>query len=370
MDPSQLRALRQVHAEIVGALDRAAALRAGLAALAADPSDVAWIAEPDGPDRLVLRHLHGGRTDVLRGLLVPEGTGLTGRTNASGRPGWVDDYFTSGAITHDFDWHIRTEGIRRLLAVPLVRERVVIGVAALGVRSDGRFGDRAVERATTVAESTALAISVAERARLSREVAVHEERRRMAADLHDSVGALLFAIGSGVASLAEQADPELRAPLERLQRHAADATSALRESLRMLRASPAALELGVALRADCAAFADRTGLPAELVVLDDDPPALPGSRSQVLLAGVREALLNVERHARASAVVVTVSRQVHDDRTWLAVAVTDDGTGLPPDHARGLGLTSSAEALARLGGTLDVTSDQPGGTTWRARLPC
>jgi signal transduction histidine kinase len=54
----------------------------------------------------------------------------------------------------------------------------------------------------------------------------------------------------------------------------------------------------------------------------------------------------------------------------LAVAVHDDGVGLGPDHEPGLGLTATAEALARLGGALRVTSDPDGGTVWRARLPC
>lgn len=190
----------------------------------------------------------------------------------------------------------------------------------------------------------------------------------MAADLHDSVGALLFAIGSGMADLAEatQADPELQARLDRLRRQAVDATTALRESLRTLRSSPAALALGVALRADCAAFADRTGLPAELVVLDEEPPELAPSRSDVLLTAVREALLNVEKHAHAGAVTVSVRRS----DPWLTIAVHDDGVGLGPDHTPGLGLTSTAEALARLGGSLRVVSDPDGGTIWRARLPC
>jgi signal transduction histidine kinase len=108
-------------------------------------------------------------------------------------------------------------------------------------------------------------------------------------------------------------------------------------------------------------------VPAELIVLSDDPPALPPSRIEALIAAVREALLNVEKHARAAAVVVTAGRRPGGG---VVVAVTDDGPGLPPDHVPGLGLTATAEALGRLGGTLRVASDPEGGTTWRAELPC
>jgi len=359
--------LGEQYADLLAALDRGEALRRALALLA-EGSEVAWTAHPDANGALTLDQVIGDRSGLLRALRVPAGTGLTGKVFQAGSAGWVDDYFASPDITHDFDRHMATEDVRRVLAVPLLRDGEALGVLALGPRADGAFGDREVERATAIAAQAVLAVSVAERARLSREIAVHEERRRVAADLHDSVGALLFAIGSGMADLAEarKADPELRARLDRLQTQAEEATTALRDSLRMLRSSPAALALGVALRADCAAFADRTGLPAELVILDEDPPELAPSRSDVLLTAVREALLNVEKHARAGAVTVSVQRR----DPWLTVAVHDDGVGLPPDHAPGLGLTSTGEALARLGGSVRVLSDPDGGTIWRARLPC
>lgn len=359
--------LDEHYADLLAALDRGEALRRALALLA-EGSEVAWTASPDADGVLTLDQVTGDWTGVLRALQVPPNTGLTGKVFQTGRAEWVDDYFGSQEITHDFDRHMATEKVRRVLAVPLLRDGKRLGVMAIAPRQDGTFGDREIEHASAIAAQAALAVSVAERARLSREIAVHEERRRMAADLHDSVGALLFAIGSGMADLAEatQADPELQARLDRLRRQAVDATTALRESLRTLRSSPAALALGVALRADCAAFADRTGLPAELVVLDEEPPELAPSRSDVLLTAVREALLNVEKHAHAGAVTVSVRRS----DPWLTIAVHDDGVGLGPDHTPGLGLTSTAEALARLGGSLRVVSDPDGGTIWRARLPC
>lgn len=367
MPDEPLHELRVQYAELVSALDRGEALRRALTVLSGG-SDVAWTARPSAAGALTLEQVVGDRTGLLRSLLVPPGAGLTGKVHWHGRPEWVDDYFGSSSITHTFDPHIAGEGIRRLLAVPLVWEGRSLGVLAIGPREDGTFGDRAVERAMAVAADAALAVSVAERARLAREIAVHDERRRIAADLHDSVGALLFAIGSGVARLADsaQTDPALRAALDHLQGQAADASTALRESLRTLRSSPGALTLGVALRADCAAFSDRTGLPAELVILDDDPPDLAPSRSETLLAAVREALLNVEKHANAGAATVSVRRR----GAVLTVAVHDDGVGLGRNHEPGLGLTKTTEALGRLGGSLRLTSDPDGGTVWRAQLPC
>ncbi len=75
----------------------------------------------------------------------------------------------------------------------------------------------------------------------------------------------------------------------------------------------------------------------------------------------------MEKHAEASAVVVSVAS---GPRRTLVVAVTDDGVGLGADHAPGIGLATSTDAVRRLGGTLRVVPDPQGGTTWRLELPC
>jgi signal transduction histidine kinase len=89
-----------------------------------------------------------------------------------------------------------------------------------------------------------------------------------------------------------------------------------------------------------------------------------------LIGAVREALLNVEKHAKATAVVITVSKGIVMGRNAITVAVTDDGDGLSAGHTPGLGLTHTAEAIGRLGGTLRVSSDPSGGTLWRVAIPC
>ncbi|WP_246271382.1 GAF domain-containing sensor histidine kinase [Amycolatopsis acididurans] len=362
-----LHRLAAQHRDLLTLLDRDAALRDALELVTSD-GQIAWIGEPDGAGTVMLRHTRGDLTGQLRNLRVPSGLGLTGKVHQSALPSWVDDYFRASTITHTFDEQIQAERVTRLLAVPVVWDDQVLGVLAVGARDDGVFGDRAVARANDVADRVALAVAVAERARLAREVAVYEERSRLAAQLHDTVGALLFAIGSSVTGLTETAegDPELAAGLERLRQQTAQASMALRDSLRALHASPSALALSVTLQGDCAAFSDRTGVPAELIILDD-PPDLPPSRTEVLVAAVREALLNIEKHAQASAVVVTISRH---QAGGITVAVTDDGTGLPTAHAPGLGLTTTGDAVARVGGALHLSSDPQGGTMVRIELPC
>jgi signal transduction histidine kinase len=107
-------------------------------------------------------------------------------------------------------------------------------------------------------------------------------------------------------------------------------------------------------------------VPAKLVMLDVLPP-LEKARLQLLLAAAKEGLLNVEKHAHASSVVVTVAML----RGGVAVTVTDDGIGLEPpadDDVRGFGLEAIGAALAEHGGDLQVNDDD-GGVSLRAWVP-
>ncbi len=95
------------------------------------------------------------------------------------------------------------------------------------------------------------------------------------------------------------------------------------------------------------------------------PRPLPAEVEVTLLRVAQEALANVRKHARASAVTLTLSFM--DDAILLDVQ--DDGVGfvsraLPhPSGAGGFGLTGMRERVARLGGSLSVESAPGEGTT-------
>jgi signal transduction histidine kinase len=211
---------------------------------------------------------------------------------------------------------------------------------------------------------------VAERAQHAAEVAVHEERRRVALDLHDTVGAMLFTLRAGIRRLSEesQLDAQVRARLSTIEQQAAQASIALRGSLHVLHAPPEQVALGVALRGHCRAFSDRTGVSVQIITLSE-LPVLPRARIAALADATREALLNVEKHAHAAHVVVTVFAV----RDGVSVAISDDGVGLKVDFARrdGLGLVSISERVGRVGGTLSIgpNEDNGDGVTVQAWVP-
>jgi signal transduction histidine kinase len=364
--PDVLLELDAQYAEILGLLDRSAAVRRMVATVPeAVGVDVAWVGEPDGADRIVLHHVVNGTTGLVEGLVVPVGTGLGGRVMAARRPLWVSDYCASADITHHFKSQAGAEGVKAMIAVPIMYGDDMLGVLYGANRDDTAFGDLAATALEQMAVRTAAAAVVAERARHAAEVAVHEERRRLALELHDSVGAMLFTLGAGIRRLGAEPglDHEVRCRLSVMGEQAVEAAAALRGSLRVLSAPPEQVALGVAVREHCRAFEERTGTPARMIALTELPSLAP-SRIGTLADAAREGLLNVEKHAGARSVVVSV----FTTRDGVAVTVSDDGAGLC-GGAAGLGLAAVTERLARIGGTLAVGPNDDGGVTLQAWIP-
>ncbi|WP_055489149.1 GAF domain-containing protein [Streptomyces sp. TP-A0356] len=370
------------HTDLVGLLDRRAALReAARRARALAGADVSLIGEIEDEGVAVLRSWAGTRNRGLHDLVIPSGLGLGGKVLATGRPCRVRNYARSRSITHHFDEPIGAEGIRAMLGVPVQRADRVLGVLYVARREHTSFGSGTVTALSEIADATAVALTVADRADRQREAEAAAERRRIAVALHDSVGAMLFTIGAQVRDLRTgyADDPALADRLGTVERRIAEAAEALRRSLAGLHDAPPDRSLSSAVAADCRAFEERTGVTSRALTLTD-LPELDAPRRQILVAAVREALLNVEKHARASSVVVSLAAT---DGGVLAV-ITDDGVGWA-DHgeatsgasgaagalpAGGIGLAALNDGLQRLGGTLRLIGNEDAGLTVRAWVPC
>jgi LuxR family transcriptional regulator, regulator of acetate metabolism len=114
-------------------------------------------------DTLLLTEFFGTRTGAMRGLAVRPSAGLGGATMVARRPIAVADYRHASAITHDYDGPVLSEGIRSILAVPVVVEGAPRAVLDGAFRTAGPVGDRAA------------AAMVASAQRLSHELAVRDE---------------------------------------------------------------------------------------------------------------------------------------------------------------------------------------------------
>ncbi|WP_134663890.1 MULTISPECIES: GAF domain-containing sensor histidine kinase [unclassified Amycolatopsis] len=331
--------------------------------------DMSLVGRLEPGRRLVHRSWQGTMSTALHRLVVPEGVGLGGKSIAERRPVWVRDYRTSDAITHDFDELVAREGLGAMLAVPMIYDGEVLGAVYVGIRDQASFGDQVIARVEEVAAAASMTLVSSERAKLQTGVALDAERRRMAADLHDSVSPVLFRIGAELRTLRAMNDLDrIRDRLDEVERQVTSVSALLRSSLARLNEQPPARRLAVAVQEDCEAFEERTGLTASFVALAEIPELAPG-RTEALTSVVREALVNVEKHAQASTVVVSVV--VAGGR--LTVVVADDGHGWATgDLAKAghLGLPLSVRRMERVGGGVSVVGNEDGGTTVRAWVPC
>ncbi|MFD8074069.1 response regulator transcription factor [Streptomyces sp. NPDC059718] len=103
------------------------------------------------PGRLRISELSGTATASLQGLTVSAGNGLGGKTIALSRPLAVTDYSTSRVISHEYDAAVGAEGLRSVLAVPVVVRRRVRGVLYGALRHPLALGDRPVSAAVEAA---------------------------------------------------------------------------------------------------------------------------------------------------------------------------------------------------------------------------
>lgn len=351
-------------------LDRNAAIRRVVAiateTLAVDVAFAALVVD----DLDTLQIVATAGTWSLGDLLIPAGRGLGGRVALLRHPIAVDDYAAAADITHDFDVQIAQEGVRALAAAPITHGHQFQGVLYAGSREPGAIAPEQLQSLARLARQAGLALGVADRAQDMADVAVHEERRRVALALHDSLGATLFTIGAAVRTLRADVGPDgqIGERLAYIEEQTALASATVRRTLLALSTSPSEIALGVALQADCRAFAERTGIESRALSMGTLPSLAPTQTRELLLA-TREALLNVEKHSQARSVIVSA----YASDGGVSVVITDDGVG-PANRPAGagedgLGLMAARERLSRLGGRLQVNAGDEGGCTVRAWVP-
>jgi DNA-binding CsgD family transcriptional regulator len=196
------------------------AVRAELRRVAADAGVPVLFGGEVHDDALLLTEFVGTRTSGLRGLVVRSRSGLGGASMVAGRPMAVADYRNDVSITHDYDAPVLSEGIRSVLAVPVLVDGRARAMLYGAYRAAAPIGGRAVD------------LMVGSARRLSHELRVRDEvdRRLRLREAH-------LASGDRVAN-AEQIR-EVHADLRRL---AASAPGEMQGQLRVL-----ADQLGAAL---------------------------------------------------------------------------------------------------------------------------
>ncbi|MGN9781412.1 sensor histidine kinase [Nonomuraea sp. ZG12] len=198
-------------------------------------------------------------------------------------------------------------------------------------------------------------------------LAREEERRRLRRDLHDGLGPSLGAVAlriEAARNLAAAAPDQADRILEQTASEVSGVLDDVRRLVHDLR-PPALDELGVLRAIEQQADGFRSAALDVHVTGDGALDTLPAAVEVAAYRIVSEALANVVRHAGAARCDISLS--VRDGR--LEVAVRDNGIGIGPDVAAGVGMLSLRERAAELGGDCQVSCPSDGGTLVTARLP-
>ncbi|GAT67988.1 diguanylate cyclase [Planomonospora sphaerica] len=266
--------------------------------------------------------------------------------------------------------------LKDFLGVPIRDGEQVLGIVFLSnKRAPGGFTEDDQRLLTMFAAHAAIALTNARLYERGRELALVEERTRMARELHDAVTQKLFSLrltAQAAASLVTRDPDRAVRELERVERLAGEALAELRAVIVELR--PAELDrhgLAETLRKHVrlldrlhpASFTFRLGDGGEGEALCGLAPETEAA----VLRVAQEALHNAARHAAAEAVTVRLGCE----GGRVVLEVRDDGAGFDAAAAsgRGLGIASMGDRAQALGGSVRVSSEPGGGTLVRMEVP-
>ncbi|MFG2235044.1 GAF domain-containing protein [Streptomyces sp. NPDC048723] len=321
-----------------------------------------------GIDGLVVEFAAGTDASARQGLVVPFAGTLSGAAHRAGKP--VTAVLASTDGRYPAEAQVQ-DGLGPAVAVPLGTAGGESRGVLLLARAAGEpaFGEGELEPLVAFAGQAALALELAERRRDAEQIALLEERDRIARDLHDLAIQRLFATGMTLQSAARLVAHEGAA--ERVGRAVDDLDETIkiiRSTIFGLRTRDRESDPGLRARAARAVGDAATTLrhPPRLSMeglLDTD---VPPQVADHVMAVLGELLSNAARHAQATRVGVTLKAGQGE----IMLTVSDNGKGIPAQGRRS-GLRNLDERAQCLGGSFTHETPDEGGTrlVWRAPLP-
>ena len=249
---------------------------------------------------------------------------------------------------------------------PLIYDNLLVGVLRLQCKRGQTFAPERIDYLNSIAPEIALALALSlaqpqllTQAQLKAQL---EERRSLAYDLHNSLAQQASYLHLTLERMLHDQNVVLaddaRQDLLEMRETARDMYNEIRGDLARLRRHPTN-NLISAITSYARSAADKANLEIELKTYGE-PIALAPFITQQIIGLVREGLTNIEKHALARTVLITL--------TWspelLTITLTDDGVGFNRQEVSEghYGLIMMAERAADLGGVLDIDSARGGGT--------
>jgi PAS domain S-box-containing protein len=257
------------------------------------------------------------------------------------------------------------------LGAPMRAKGRVVGVLGVIGRETQQFGVEEVALLASIADQVGVAVDNARLYGQAEQLAVLQERDRLARELHDSVTQSLYSanlmVETARRSAASGQHEQLNSYLARLAEVVQGTLKEMRLLVYELR-PPVLVQEGLvaALQKRLDAVEGRAGVDARLLVEGNVAPA--PAVEEALYRIIQEALNNALKHSAARSVAVRIEATGDE----LRLEVTDDGRGFELKDARdrgGMGLVTMRERAEGLQGTFEISSTLGQGTTVRVQVP-
>lgn len=309
----------------------------------------------------------GFSLETLKVLEFARGEGVVGKALETGQAVIVRQI-----ELNDFRPEIRealiAEGIRSFVHLPIIVDNKVVGVFNVGFTKPSLIGDDTTRLFSALTHRASIAIANMELFEQTKDLAVMEERNRLARDLHDSAKQKAFA---ALAQLGA-ARGVLNGNGNAANLHLSEAESLVSDVIQELtflvqEIYPIALQekgLAAVLREYAYEWENRNDIKVNLTL--HKARRLPLGIEQAIYRVAQESLANVARHSHANRVDISL---VCNGGT-LQLSVADDGRGFDMGlKGQGLGLRSIRERVGSIHGTVQVQSAPGQGTRIIVQAP-
>lgn len=263
---------------------------------------------------------------------------------------------------------LKEHGIKMLMAVPLVLGEQNLGVVELRFQEATKFTQDDLNLAQALVHHATLALQLSRLAHRTEQMAVTQERNRMAREIHDTLaqafaGVVLHSEALGTALGVNKS--RSKKALSNIQKLARSGLEEARRSVQALR--PRALEsrtLSQALAQEAKRLSEDGRHSCEFKQ-KGDVLKLSAEIQNEFFRIAQEAMTNISKHAQAKSVWITL--EFKDNQVTLTVQ--DDGIGFAASDSLkpkgGYGLSTMRERALRIGGKLEIESPDSGGTVIR-----
>jgi signal transduction histidine kinase len=253
----------------------------------------------------------------------------------------------------------------------LKTSRSLIGGMTLGFRKRHQFTEHEKRILQMLADQAAIAIENARLFKIANQLAVIDERNRLARELHDSVAQALYGITlfakASQRQLNKKINNTLVSQLATIQATALDALREMRLLLYELRPSQVESQGFIpALINRLESVEERSGVATEFIL--EGTPNLSEPVQDALYRISQEALNNALKHSRANHLTVSLKC----GKAVSELIIKDDGIGFNPDqyHRRsGLGIRSMKERVKQIGGKFRICTSPGEGTSIKIEVP-